>query len=214
MRRRILPILAVVGLSLVGVGAPAQAGPALPSAAHPRGHTYLEWMQLVGQFFLGDASNPLIAGLEGDCGRLIDGVFFMVAPVDVGLEFECEVPVGTPIVLSHGGFFATEGIEGDTDDELLAAAEAGYTTVSNSLSVDGTAIPPQTVDAGVFDVISEEGSFYDAVLGVGTGAVRTALIGNLVFLHPLPPGDHIIETEVTLAGAGGAFSATYHVHVS
>ena len=213
MRRRILPILAVVGLLLIGVGAPAQAGPALPSAAHPRGDTYQEWMQLVGQFFLGDASNPLIAGLEGECGQLIDGVFFLVAPIDVGLEFQCEIPVGTPIVLSHGGFFATEGIEGDTDEELLAAAEAGYSYTSNSVIIDGMAIPLRTVNAGVFDVISEQGGFYDAVLGVGTGPVRTALVGNLVFLHPLAPGDHIIEVEVTLTG-GGEFSATYHLHVS
>lgn len=214
MRRKVVPFFAVLVVTLIGALAPAQAGPAVPFQAHPRGHSYQEWMRLVGQFFLGDASNPLIAGLDGDCGELIDGVFFMAAPIDVGVEFECEVPVGTPIVLSHAGFFTTEGIDGDTDADLLAAAEAGFTYTSNSLSVDGKAIRLRTISAGVFDVISEPGSFYDTIAGVGTGPVRTALIGNVVFLHPLPPGDHTIETEVTFTGSGGAFSATYNVHVS
>jgi hypothetical protein len=214
MRRKVVPFFAVLVVTLIGALAPAQAGPAVPFQAHPRGHSYQEWMRLVGQFFLGDASNPLIAGLDGDCGELIDGVFFMAAPIDVGVEFECEVPVGTPIVLSHAGFFTTEGIDGNTDADLLAAAEAGFTYTSNSLSVDGKAIRLRTISAGVFDVVSEPGSFYDTIAGVGTGPVRTALIGNVVFLHPLSPGDHTIETEVTFTGSGGAFSATYHVHVS
>jgi hypothetical protein len=214
MRRTVVPFLAVLVVTLIGGHAPVQAEPVVPYQAHPRGHSYQEWMRLVGQFFLGNASNPLIAGLEGDCGELIGGAFFMAAPIDVGVEFECEVPVGTPVVLSHAGFFTTEGIEGDTDAELLAAAEAGFTFISNSLTIDGTDIRLRTISAGVFDVVSEPGSFYDTILGVGTGPIRTALVGNLVFLHPLPPGDHTIETEVTFTGSGGAFSATYHVHVS
>jgi len=211
MRRRIVPFLAILIVMLVGAAAPVQAGPALPYQAQLKGNSYQEWMQLVGQFFLGDASNPMIAGLEGECGQLVDGVFFMTAPIDVGLEFDCEVPLGTPIVLSWAGFFATEGIEGDTDEELIAAAEAGFTYTSSSVTVDGTSVPLRTINAGAFDVISEPGGFYDTVVGVGTGPVRTVLIGNLVVLHPLPPGDHTIEAEVTFADA--AFSGTYHVHV-
>jgi hypothetical protein len=213
MRRTLVRLFAVLVVMMLGAIAPAQAGPVLPFQAHPRGHSYQEWMQVVGQFFLGDASNPLIAGLEGDCGQLIDGVFVMAGPIDVGVEFDCDVPVGTPILLSHAGFFATEGIDGDTDAELAAAVEAGFTYTSNSLSVDGRRIEVRDINAGVFDVDSQAGSFYDTVLGVGTGEIRTALIGDVVFLHPLPPGDHTIRTEVTFTGSGGAFSATYHVHV-
>jgi hypothetical protein len=29
----------------------------------------------------------------------------------------------------------------------------------------------------------------------------------------LPPGEHVIEAEITFAGAGGSFSATYQVNV-
>ena len=186
---------------------------ALPSNARPRGHTYQEWARRIGQFYLGDASNPLIAGLGGDCGQLIDGVFFLAAPIDVGVEFDCEIPVGTPIVVSHAGFFTFEDAELDTDEELIAAADEGFTFTSNSLTVDGVTVPLPTVHAGAFDVISESGSFYDSVVGVGTGPIRTALTGNVVFLHPLSPGDHTIEAEVTFPGDGGAFSATYHLDV-
>jgi hypothetical protein len=29
----------------------------------------------------------------------------------------------------------------------------------------------------------------------------------------LPPGEHVIEAEITFVGAGGSFSATYQVNV-
>lgn len=211
MRKRLVVLTAALSVGLISA-LPAHAGSVVPYTSRPYGQSYPSWMRAVGQFYLGDASNPLFAGLEGDCGELRDGMFFMAAPIDVGLEFECDVPTGTPIVLSHAGFFATQGIDGDTDEELQAVAEAGFTFTSNSLSLDGRALPLQTIDAGVFDVVSEPGSFYDTIFGL-TGLVRTALLGNVVVLHPLPPGDHVIEAEVTFTGTGGAFSATYHVHV-
>jgi hypothetical protein len=214
MRRKVVPLLALVSLLLLWSTLPASAGPALPSTARPRGQTYVEWARDIGQFYLGDASNPLIAGLEeGACGQLIDGVFFMAAPIDVGVEFDCEIPVGTPIVISHAGFFTFEDAVLDTDAELIAAADEGFTFTSNSLTVDGVVVALPTVHAGAFNVISESGSFYDSVIGVGTGPIRTALTGNVVFLHPLAPGEHTIEAEVTFTGDGGAFSATYHLDV-
>ena len=212
MRRRLALLTAVLAITLVGSALPAHAGAVLPYGSRPHGHSYPSWLRMVGQFYLGDASNPLFAGLEGDCGELVNGAFFMAAPIDVGLEFECEVPTGTPIVLSHAGFFATQGIDGETDEELRVIAQAGFTYTSNSLSLDGRALPLKTIDAGVFDVNSASGSFYDTLFEQ-TGSVRTALVGNIVVLHPLTPGDHVIESEVTFTGTGGAFSATYHVHV-
>lgn len=213
MRRRLVLLTAVLAVTLVALALPAHAGPVLPYNSRPYGHSYPSWMRMIGQFYLGDASNPLFAGLfDGDCGELIHGKFFMAAPIDVGLEFECDVPTGRPIVLSHAGFFATIGIDGETDEELQDIVEAGFTFTSNSLSLDGRALPLKTIDAGVYNVISESGSFYDTIFGL-TGSVRTALRGNVVVLHPLTPGDHVIESEVTFTGTGGAFSATYHVHV-
>jgi hypothetical protein len=154
----------------------------------------------------------LFAGLEGDCGELIDRVFFMAAPIDVGVDLDCDVPVGVPIVLSHAGFFATKGIDGESDQELVDAASAGFTTSADQLTLDGAAVPLETIDTGAYDVISEPGSFYDAILGIGTGAIRTAISGNVAVIRPLTPGDHEIQGAVSLVG-DGEFSVTYHVHV-
>jgi hypothetical protein len=214
MRRILVSVVTVFTLGGLSATSPASAAPTLPAHAHPRGHTYEEWLQLVGQWFLGDASNPLIAGINGDCGQLIDGVFFMAAPIAIDQEFQCEVPTGTPIVLSHAGWFSTEGIDGTTDAELERAADAGFVYTFNSLTVDGTQIPLHTVTTGAYDVMSEAGSFYDQILGVGTGPIRTVVTGDVVFIHPLSPGEHVIEAAITFTPvSNGDFSAVYHVHV-
>ena len=212
MKRRLLLLLMALGVALIASAPPVTAGPVVPYQSRPMGHSYSAWFRDVGQWFLGDSSNPLIAGLEGDCGQIIDGVFFMAAPIDLGIEFECEVPKGTAIVLSHAGWFVTQGIDGDTDEELLAALEAGFNTSVNELSIDGRDVGLQTIDTGFFDVISEPGSFYDTILGIGTGPIRSAVRGNVVFLPPLRPGDHAIEAHVAFIG-DGEFSATYHITV-
>jgi hypothetical protein len=116
-------------------------------------------------------------------------------------------------VLSHAAWFTTFGIDGMTDEELQDAAVAGFTFTSNSLTLDGKALPLRAIDTGPYDVISEPGSFYDAILGVGTGPIRTVVRGNVVVLHPLTPGDHVIQGAVSFTGGRGDFSATYNVHV-
>lgn len=213
MRRRFAVLITVLAVTLVVSAPAAQAGPVFPYNSHPYGHSYPEWFRIVGQFYLGDASNPLFAGLlEGDCGQRMGKVFVMAAPIDVGQVFNCKLPLGAPIVLSHAAFFATQGIDGETDAELQAAVEAGFTFTSNSLTLDGKALPLKAIDTGAYDIIAAPGSFYDTIFGL-TGTVRTAIRGNVVVLHPLHPGDHTIKAEVTFTGTGGAFSATYHVHV-
>jgi hypothetical protein len=212
MRRKLTLLITVLAVTLVASAPAANAGPVLPYNSHPYGHSYSSWLRMVGQWFLGDASNPLFAGLEGDCGQQMGKVFFMVAPIDVGLEFDCNIPKGVPIVLSHAGFFATQGIDGETDAELEAVAEAGFTFTSNSLTLDGKVLPLKAIDTGAYDVISASGSFYDTIFGL-TGSVRTVVRGNVVVLHPLRPGDHVIVGQVAFTGTGGTFSATYNVHV-
>jgi hypothetical protein len=212
MRRNGIVLTLALTLGLVAGASSAAAGPVLPYNSHPRGHSYASWTRMVGQWFLGDASNPLFGALAGDCGEVMNGVFFMAAPIDVGVELDCDVPTGTPIVLSHAGWFSTEGIDGETDAELEAAAIAGFVTSTNSLTLDGRALPLQPIDTGVYEVISEPESFYDTVLGIGTGPIRTALRANVVFLHPLTPGDHVIEGAVSFVG-DGEYSVTYNVHV-
>jgi hypothetical protein len=78
--------------------------------------------------------------------------------------------------------------------------------------LDGANIPLKEISTGAYDVISQKGSFYDTVMDLGTGPIRTALVANVVAIHPLTPGDHTIEAAVIFIG-DGAFSATYHIHV-
>lgn len=211
--RRVSAMLVPLLLVVPFLAAPAaNASPVAPYQAHPMGRSYTDWTKAVGQFYLGDASNPLIAGLGGDCGQLRNGVFMMVGPIDVGVEFDCDVPAGTWIVLSHAGFFATKDVDGQTDAEIEAVAANGFNTSIDRLTLDGANIPLKELSTGAYDVISQKGSFYDTVLGVGTGTIRTALVANVVAIHPLTPGDHTIEAAVSFVG-DGAFSATYHIHV-
>ena len=210
--RRLCTVLVPLVVALVVAAPAASASPVAPYQAHPGGRSYTDWTEAVGQFFLGDASNPLIAGLDGDCGQLREGVFMMVGPIELDAQFDCDVPAGTWIIFSHAGIFATEGVDADTDAELEAIARAAFKTSVNELSLDGEPIPLQVSDTGAYDVISQAGSFYDTVYGVGTGPIRTALLANVVAIHPLPPGEHTIEAAATFIG-DGEFSGTYHIHV-
>ena len=209
--RRVTAVLAPL-LFLALMAPAANATPVLPYNAHPMGSSYVDWTRAVGQFYLGDASNPLIAGLGGDCGQLRNGVFMMVGPIDVNAQFDCDVPVGTWIVFSHAGFFATKDIDGQTDAQLEAVARAGFNPSTNWLTLDGANVPLREFETGAYDVISQSGSFYDTILGVGTGSIRTALVADVVVIHPLTPGDHTIQAAVNFIGDGN-FSGTYHIHV-
>jgi hypothetical protein len=210
--RRLSAVLVLLVVVLFAAAPAASASPVAPYQAHPAGRSYADWTKAVGQFYLGDASNPLFAGLGGDCGQLRDGVFMMVGPIELNAEFDCDVPAGTWIVFSPAGFFATRGVDADTDAELEAIARAGFKTSVDELTIDGKDIPLQVFDTGVFDVMSQKGSFYDTVLGVGTGPIGTALLANVVAIHPLTPGEHTIEAAASFVG-DGEFSGTYHIHV-
>jgi hypothetical protein len=211
MQRRLALLTSVTAVILIGSVTPSYAAAVVPYQSRPLGHTYQTWLRTVGQFFLGDASNPLFAGLEGECGRLVDGVFMMAAPIDLGVQLECEIPAGMPIVLSHAGQFAFRDA-GQTDEELQAIVEGLFQFTSNTLTLDGTPLPLKTIDTGAYDVIAESGSFYNAIIGLEPGPVRTVLRANVVFLHPLKVGDHVIEAEAFFTD-GESYSATYLLHV-
>ena len=212
MRRRILSLTAIVAVALFVLAQSAIAGPIAPYDSHPRDRSYSSWLRVYGRWLLGDESNPLVAGLSGDCGQMRNGVFFLAPPIDVGLEFECRIPRGTPILLSHAGQFAFRSA-GETDAELEQLVKDLFVTTSNSLTLDGRSLRLKPIDTGAYRIVSEPGSFYDAVIGVGTGPIRTAIRANLVFIRPLSRGDHVIEAEVHFAEGGGDFSASYLIHV-
>jgi hypothetical protein len=197
--------------SLVLVAAPVQAAVTPPAQARFMGQSLDGWGRDWAQWVLGDASNPLIAGLDGDCGDLVDGVFFMTAPIALDVELDCDVPVGTAIVVSHAGFF-TFPTAGETDEQLEQGAADGFTTASNELTLDGGNLPLITTHTGAFDVMSEAGGFYDAVVGLGTGPIRTAVTANITVMRPLAPGSYTLEGAVEFTN-GEAYSVTYTIQV-
>ena len=121
------------------------------------------------------------------------------------------MPVGVPLVISHAGFFTFKEAD-ETDEELQASSDEAFETVVNTLTFDDQELPLITTSTGAFDVIADEGSFYDAIIGLGTGPVRNAVTGNFTIIRPLPPGDYTIEAEVEFTN-GEHYSVTYHVHV-
>ena len=88
MRRKILLLaaIAVATLALTAQSAVASS-PVAPYDSHPRDRSYSSWLRVYGRWLLGDESNPLVAGLSGDCGQMRNGVFFLAPPIDVGLQF-------------------------------------------------------------------------------------------------------------------------------
>ncbi len=210
---RVILVAAFATAILTSVPA-ASASPATLEGRHLHHHSSERLLRKVGQFYLGDSTNPLFAALAGDCGQRINGVFYMAAPIDLGVQLDCTIPADTPIVLSPAAWFATQGIDGDTDQELEAAAATGFNTSTDWLKLDGKNVPLQTTMTGAYNVRSEPGSFYDAILGVGTGPIRTALVGNVVLFRHLSRGHHVIESTVSFVPAGnGDYSATYHIDV-
>lgn len=206
-------LVAVSAAALMTSATAANASPAAQQWGNHKHHFSERWLRKVGQFYLGDSTNPLFAALDGTCGQLKHGVFYMAAPIDLDVQLYCRVPVGTPIVVSPAAWFSTEGIDGDTDQELKDAAVAAFKTSTNWLTLDGRNIFLRTIKTGAYDVNSEPGSFYDAILGVGTGPVRTALVGNVVWFGHLSCGRHVVKSAVTFVDDGGDYSATYHIHV-
>ena len=186
MRRRLVLLLMALGVVLVASAPPVAAG---PGGAEP-------WLRPMGQPYSDDGSstsanwslggllNPLIAGLvDGECGQIIDGVFFMAAPIDLGLEFEREVPTGTAIEVSpHAGWFVTQGVDGDTDEELKQAVlELGFNTSVNELSIDGVDVALQTIDTGFFERDLRAEQLLRHGPGDRTGPIRSAVRGNVAF---------------------------------
>ena len=85
MRRRMVLLASVTAVILIGSGTPSYAAAVAPYQSRPHGQTYQAWLRTVGQFYLGDSSNPLIAGLDGDCGKLVEGVFILAASEELAI---------------------------------------------------------------------------------------------------------------------------------
>jgi hypothetical protein len=138
----------------------------------------------------------------------------MAPPTDTDVSYDCAVPPGVPIVLSHAAYTAWAPDDGNTDQELEATAAERFGDPPGRVVVDGQQTSLATTTTGAFDVVSEPGSVYDVVFGLGTGEVPSAAVLQLTVLHPLRPGHHTIETTVDFGQTGGpVFDASYSITV-
>ncbi|HVQ86779.1 MAG TPA: hypothetical protein VMT88_01225 [Actinomycetes bacterium] len=211
MRKFFIAVL-LTALSVTLLAQPAMAGGgSVPPNSNAFGNSRATWATEYTQWILGDSSNPLFTP---GCGEMVDGAYFMETFLESGAVLNCDVPVGVPIVVSHAGYYAWIPDDGLTDQAIEATAAAAFQTSESTFTLDGRSIPLVTTTLKAFDVISEPGSAYDTVIGLGTGPIRTALVGQVTVLRPLTPGDHTVYATVDFAPAGGPFlDVTYHIHV-
>lgn len=223
IRLRALSIAAAVAVVL-SVAAPASASLALPSNARLHGHTLVEWERLFMDWLLTSDTNPLFTGA---CGEVIDGVYFAPVAVSADTKIECDVPVGTPILVSPSGGFSEIPTWGETDEAVIADVHSVYDTLlSSGVTVNGeeVSLAGAMRDAGVYDIGPvEEGSFYDLVCEELTppcvidfepgDTIRLATVAELVILRPLPPGDYTIVSTAAFDVPGLEFKITLDLHV-
>lgn len=209
MSRRIslLALTALFVTALVAAHAVADDDAGIHRTGLHRARTYTRWA-------LGESPSPLLASLEGDCGERVGGAFFIAPPIAENLELVCRVPQGLAIVFSHAAWFTSIPVDGSTDAEIIAAAEAGFAPVTSWVRFGGDRIGvrARTFNAGAFTVQSEPGSFYD-VIGAGTGPIRTSITGTFLTIPPGLCGRHVMRSAVDFGLPGQVFSGTYRIRV-
>lgn len=153
---------------------------------------------------LGSSTNPLLQ--PSFCGERRGSRFFLNAAISPGTQTaHCEIPAGMPIILSPGGGFAWAPTDGETDAELLAAAEFFFSAVSDPRVVlDGRRLSvgePYVSD--VIDVRLHPGNFMQLAdpATEGLPSTRVAFIGYFAKVA-LSEGDHVLIIRDTITPPG------------
>jgi hypothetical protein len=202
--------------------APAQAHSTASTTARVHGHSMVTWERMYIDWLLTDESNAL---LTRACGEVVDGVYFLPASSSADATIDCEVPRGTPVLVSPVGAFSERPTWGHTDKAVMADAKATFDLhTSASVTVDGkhVSLKGTRVNAGVYNIGPvEAGSFFDVYCDDLTDpcirdwdagdTVRLASIGKYVMIHPLSPGTHVITAFASYPFADYSLTATLHV---
>ena len=193
---------------------------AIPASAYRTGHGGLgiyrpsvPLTRVYTRWALGASPSPLFGALEGDCGSVMGNDFFIAPPIAEGVDVRCRVPHGSRIVFSHAAWFTLIPFDGSTDQQIIAAANAGFTPVSTWVRLDGhpVRLAGKSFNAGAFNVWSEPDSFLDQI-GAGAGFVRTSITGTFLVIPPLHCGHHLLRAAVDFGIPGQSFSGTYRIH--
>lgn len=210
MRKTLVVLVATVLTTVLGA-APALARADVPANSSAFGQSRADWSRAWSQWFYGTPDNPV---LSGGCGEMVGKVFMMVPPIESGVQVDCSIPKGVPVVFSHAGYTAWVPDDGDTGAELEQAAADFFGDPPSEVVVDGQQIPLTTTATGAFDLVSEAGSLYDVIFDLGTGPVLSAVVNQLTILRPMTPGDHTVTASVDFAASGGPiYDITYNITV-
>lgn len=163
----------------------------------------------------GSSLNPVLQ--PSFCGERRGRRFFLNAAASPGTQVaHCEIPAGMPIVMTPGVGFAWAPTDGQTDQELLDAAEFFASGVSDPRVVlDGSRVP--TGDAYVSDVIDVTlypGNFIQTVdpATEGLDVTQIAFIGYFVKIA-LSEGSHTLIIRDTIELPDGPANFRYRFEI-
>ncbi len=165
---------------------------------------------------VGSNTNPFLS--PDLCGQQKGRYFFLTAAIEPGVERDCVIPAGVPLLASPGGDAAWAPTWGSTNHELqtnLAADFAQYgnphvTLDGDHLSLDGTLTggPVYRVRVRAHSLIRT----VDPGFPADWATTKVASVGWFVVIHPLSPGHH----ELTLYDEfnGDPLDITFHITAS
>lgn len=152
----------------------------------------------------GSTTNPLMR--PSFCGSQRPSRFFLNAAGVPGTQVaHCEIPAEMPIIVSPGGGFAWAPTDGETDAELLDAAEFFFSALSDPrIVLDGRRLrvgEPYVTD--VLEIELRPGNFLQAVDPAleGLNSTRVALIGYFAKVA-LSEGPHTLVIRDTITPPG------------
>jgi hypothetical protein len=205
-----LLIAAVAVLMVVGLAPPGSAHPHHRLASPGSIDLQKRW---VG-WALGSDAAPF---LSRRCGEKNGRLFFMTAAIDTGLERNCIIRAGLPLVVSPAGTGVWAPTFGTTRKQLLDARDADLALVEDpKVTLDGKrlSLKGSFRNTGVYRIRVEDGSFIKTVdpgYPPNREFTRIASGGWLLVIHPLRLGHHVLtlfdEYNET------PFDITFHIKI-
>lgn len=208
MKRALL--LVVASLLVAGTFAPT-AGAATTSKPASI-HRQKQWVR----WALGSNTNPFLS--EDLCGEKIGGVFFLVAAISPGVERDCTIRRGTPLLLSPAGTAFWAPTFGRTPAELFEFVDADFAGTANpsvtldgaALSLDGALKTPDVYRSRV-----GQHSFIRTVDPSFPAARRVTRIASKAYFLMIPnlsTGPHTLVLSVDYFDT--VLDATFHIRVT
>jgi len=233
VRPRLIAGLAAVGLAVgactsgspddnrqsprsVGSSGTASAGVVIAADSNAYGRSIVGWQKawMRWAFTTSGDENPLVNPAR--CGEIVDGVFFLTAAIASGLEADCTVPAGVPILVTPAGAISVQGLHGQTQEQLLAGVQARMDALEFArLSLDGITVPLGGVlrFTPAYGIDFEEGNFFDQVGTPVQGNRLVVSAAMFVRLRPLTAGQHTIVAADKFTSSD-ILDITFHVTVS